>query len=955
MKNFLGIALFLAFTIGYKTDAQTIALTGTIVDKADNSPLVGVTVLLIHPKDSNKKQGAVTDMEGRFEIDKLTAGSYNLKASYLGYQSFSSTLKLEKATNLGTIKLTSTTKELQATTIKAQQIAAQQSGDTTNFNAGAYKTNPDATAEDLIKKMPGITTEGGTIKSNGEEVKKVLVDGKPFFGDDPNATIKNLPADIIDKIQVFDKLSDQSQLTGFDDGQGVKAINIVTKKGKKNGRFGKVYAGYGARDEQLSDHYYVAGGNINFFNGDRRISIVALSNNINQQNFNADDLLGVGNSSGGRGRRSGGSGGSFLVGQQSGITTTSSAGINYSDQWGKKMKVSGSYFFNNTKNNNANSLTRNYFAKVDSNVVYKEYSNTATTNTNHRANLRLEYDIDSANTIIFTPSISYQHNEYNRTLDGKSNRIDSTEVNQTKNNNKTNNDGYNLNANLLYQHKFAKKGRTLSLNISAQANNKLGDGNNYALNRYLKDTAYTTTLLDQQYDLNSDGYSLSGSINYTEPLSAHGQLMMNYAPSISNNKSDRATMNIDGTGAYTKLDTNYSNKYDNEYNTQKGGISYRFNNKKINFFVGANYQYATLDGQQQFPTSFQLARSFSNILPNAMFNIRFSKTENIRVMYRTSTDAPSISQLQDVIDNTNSLLLRTGNRNLKQAYQHTITIRYGNTHSKTSRSFFVYAYGSKVQDYISTQNITDATYAATNGFSLLPGSQISRPVNVEGYYTARTFVTYGIPIKLIKSNLNLNVGFNYNHTPALINSIQNIANNYTYNGSVVLSSNISENIDFTLSYSGNYNVVHNSLQKQSDNNYYNQTTSLQLNYIFLKGFVFNTNLNHNLYSGLAQGFNQQYLLWNASIGYKFLKDKSLDVRIAAYDMLNQNRAITRTVTETYIEDNYTNVLQRYFMINLTYTLRKFGDIGNKQEEHEARDMHPRMNKPRHERWNGERD
>lgn len=247
MKNFLGIALFLAFTIGYKTDAQTIALTGTIVDKADNSPLVGVTVLLIHPKDSNKKQGAVTDMEGRFEIDKLTAGSYNLKASYLGYQSFSSTLKLEKATNLGTIKLTSTTKELQATTIKAQQIAAQQSGDTTNFNAGAYKTNPDATAEDLIKKMPGITTEGGTIKSNGEEVKKVLVDGKPFFGDDPNATIKNLPADIIDKIQVFDKLSDQSQLTGFDDGQGVKAINIVTKKGKKNGRFGKVYAGYGKK------------------------------------------------------------------------------------------------------------------------------------------------------------------------------------------------------------------------------------------------------------------------------------------------------------------------------------------------------------------------------------------------------------------------------------------------------------------------------------------------------------------------------------------------------------------------------------------------------------------------------------------------------------------------------------------------------------------------------------
>lgn len=951
MKKYLFLILFAPLSLAYTAYAQTSIVKGTILDKTDNSPLVGVTVLLTNPKDSTQKLGTITDIYGHFELDKVAKNNYILNVHYIGYSVFTKTLSVLGNTNVETIKLEATATLLQTTTIKAQQIAAQQNGDTTNFNAGAYKTNPDATAEDLIKKMPGITTDGGTIKSNGEEVKKVLVDGKPFFGDDPNATIKNLPADIIDKIQVFDKLSEQSQLTGFDDGQGVKAINIVTKKGKKNGRFGKVYGGYGFRDEKLTDNLYIAGGNINLFNGDRRISIVALTNNINQQNFNADDLIGTGSSSTGGGRRGGGS--NFMVGQQNGITTTNSIGINYSDQWSKKLKISGSYFFNNTSNTSINSLTRNYFTTKDNNLLYKEYNTSSIKNTNHRVNLRLEYDIDSFNTIIFTPNISFQHNESNRTLDGKTNKKDSTEINNTNNKNNSDNNGYNLNASILYQHKFAKKGRTISLNINAQNNNRSGLGSNYAFNKYLIDTSYTTTLLDQQYDLQSNGTNISGSLNYTEPISKYGQLMINYSPSVSNNQSDKATMNNNGLGEYIKLDTNYSNKYNNDYKTQKGGISYRYHNKKINYFVGLNYQNAFLDGSQQFPSSFQLSRSFSNLLPNAMFNIRFSKTENIRLMYRTSTDAPSISQLQDVIDNTNSLLLRTGNRDLQQAYQHTLTIRYGNTNSKTSRSFFVYAYGNIVQDYISTQNITDPNYAAANGFHLLPGSQISRPINMGGYYSSRTFITYGIPIKLIKSNLNLNAGFNYNNTPALVNNLKNIAKNYAYNGSLVISSNISENIDFTLSYSGNYTVVKNSLQKQSDNNYYNQTTSLNLNYIFLKGFVFNTSLNHNLYNGLSQGFNQEYLLWNASIGYKFLKDKSFDVRVYAYDILNQNRSITRTVTETYIEDNSTNILQRFFMLRLTYTLRKFGNIDLKQEEKDNNERPQRIYRGRPGGWSGE--
>jgi hypothetical protein len=233
-------------------------------------------------------------------------------------------------------------------------------------------------------------------------------------------------------------------------------------------------------------------------------------------------------------------------------------------------------------------------------------------------------------------------------------------------------------------------------------------------------------------------------------------------------------------------------------------------------------------------------------------------------------------------------------------------------------------YGSYTMDYIANQTLIP-TKDSIYGDVILPrGSQLTRPVNLDGYWSARSFLTYGMPVRTIKSNLNLNAGINYSKIPGLINTSVNYANNLSFNGGAVLSSNISENLDFTLAYSGYYNIVKNSIQTQSNNNYYNQNTSFRINWIFLDRFVANTSLNHTLYSGLSEGFNQSYLLWNAALGYKFLADKSLDVRLTAYDILNQNRSIERTVTETYIEDSYTNVLQRYFMLNVTYTLRRFG-------------------------------
>jgi hypothetical protein len=307
-----------------------------------------------------------------------------------------------------------------------------------------------------------------------------------------------------------------------------------------------------------------------------------------------------------------------------------------------------------------------------------------------------------------------------------------------------------------------------------------------------------------------------------------------------------------------------------------------------------------------------------------MLNYKFTKTQNLRIMYRSNTNAPSISQLQNVVDNTNPLLLKTGNPDLKQDFQHNLTFRYGATNTTKATSFFVFVNGTYINDYIANATFIPTTDTVfSDGLFVNRGSQLSRPVNLDGYSTLRSFVTYGFPIEAIKSNLNLNGGAGYTHAPSIINNAKNFLDNYSLNGGLTLGSNISENVDFTLSYSGNYSIAKNTLQTTLDNKYYLQNTSLRFNWIFLKGFVFNTNLNHTLYTGLTQSFNQSFLLWNAGLGYKFLKDRSLEVKLSVYDILNQNQSVNQSITDTYFEESTTDVLQRYFMLNVTYSLRNF--------------------------------
>ena len=700
------IAPFFFFLfIGLTTFSQPYSVSGKVLDTKDNAPLIGVNILLVNPLDSAANKGTSTDADGYFRLDGIMNGQYILNISYISYKKVEKKLSVKDApVELENLMLTEDSKLLKEVVVEAKQIRVQQLGDTSQFNADAFKVNKDASTEDLLLKMPGVTSDNGTVKVNGEEVKKILVNGKPFFGDDPRAAIQNLPAEIIDKIQVFDRMSDQAAFTGFDDGNSQKTINILTKNGLAASKLGKFYAGYGGPGNRFN-----VGFNVNAFNGDRRVSLLGMSNNINQQNFNIQDLVGATGTSGNRG--GGGQGrmgrnnpvNNFLIGQQNGISTTTALGLNYADKIGKqkKVSVSGSYFFNATLNDNISTSTRNYISTSDSGLVYDETKETNSKNFNNRLNMRIEYAIDSNNTLIVTPSLSTQNNKSTSALDAAN--IKNTEtVSSTSTNQSVRHTGINFSNDILYQHKFLKKGRTISVNLTTSVNTRKSAVDLFTMNTSQPDSIILTDSIDQKAVVKSIGYTISGSVVYTEPVKKFGQFSITYTPSFTKSISDRTTNNFDTlTGDYTDLDTTLSNRFINHYITNKLGIAYRYNNKKINWTIGVGGQHALLQSNQTFPEIFSVNKSFWSVLPNVEFNYKLSKTDNLRFFYRTSTNPPSITQLQDVIDNSNSLMLTSGNPDLKQTFTQNIGLRVGRTNTDKATNLFVFVNASNTINYIS--------------------------------------------------------------------------------------------------------------------------------------------------------------------------------------------------------------------------------------------------------------
>ena len=915
---------------------------GLVTDQEEDMPLPGAHVVLIDQADQSER-ATVTSAEGRFRFNDAKAGSYLLKISFLGFEEHSQTVEVGNSpVFLGKIQLGQAAIQLEGVEVKEQTLPAIQLGDTTQFNAEAFKVNPDASAEDLVRKMPGVVVSGGKVQAQGEDIKEVLVDGKPFFGNDPTAALRNLPAEVIDKVQVFDQKSEQAQFSGVEDGQTSKTLNIITKPTMRSGQFGKLYAGYGYEDK------YQVGGILNFFNADQRISIIGQSNNINLQNFATEDLLGVVGSSGrggwrGRGGRGGGSIGDFLVSQRDGISTTNAIGLNYADDWGKKIKATGSYFFNLSENEAAQEVNREYIDDEEVSQFYVENTESSTRNLNHRLNFRMEYQIDSFNSIILRPRLTLQQNEGSETTFGQT-LLGSDPLNQSNYQFNPDLSALNFSNDLLLRHRFRKEGRTISLNLDTEYNQSDGESFLYSENSFfgIDPTADT---LQQFSDLQSDGWQFSSDLTYTEPWGKRGSLNFSYQASLERSTSDKRVFDFaEADQDYTDPNDALSNVFQTDYLTQRGGLGYRLNGQDYNIGLTLNYQWATLDNERTFPTENQFERDFRNWLPFAFLRYNFSKTESLRVFYRTSTNPPSVDQLQDVIDNSNPLQLRAGNPDLAQNYQHSLFIRYSSTNTEKSTNFFALFGGSFTQDYVANSTlIANSDTLLAQGILLQRGAQLTSPVNLDGNYSLRSYVTYGLPAKFLRSNVNFNLSGTYNRQPGLLNGDLNYSNNTNLAVGITLASNISEKLDFTLSSRTSYNWVRNTLATGSNNNYLNQNSEATLNWIFGNGFVLRTGVNHQYYDGLSAGIDPNYWLWNAAFAKKLFKDQRGELQLSVYDLLGQNTSISRSVNEVYIEDTTTDVLQRYVMLTFTYQLRNFGK-GSPQSQDD--DNHP----PRPPHW-----
>lgn len=957
MKTVVSI-LFLAFlTIG-QVFAQNMAISGRIIDGKTGASLPGVNVVASLAADSTIQYGEATNSAGRFNFAVKNAGVYNVKMSFIGYVSLSKRVTVTTGqTDLGLVEMAFDTMLLDEVRVEAVQERVEVRGDTTSFNAAAFKVNPDATAEDLIAKLPGVTVEGGTVTAQGETVTRVLVDGREFFGTDPAAALKNLPSEIIDKIEVYDRQSDQAQFTGFEDTATEKTINIVTLTGRSNGQFGKVYGGYGSEDR------YIGGGNINIFDQDRRISIIGMSNNVNQQNFAIDDLLGVtGQNSGGRTgfgggdrggapsrqsssgvrggdgggftRGSGGGGftrggggdgaGSFLVGNQGGLNTTHAVGVNYSDVYSPKLSVTASYFFNASENSSATLLDREYYLSDGASQFYNQNNTSASDNTNHRFNGRVQYTINAKNSLIFTPRFSTQSNTASSYLFGTNVLDNSSMLSETTNNYVSDNSGYNAGANLLYRLGFDKRGRTVSLNLTAGANSSLGDNSQVSSNLFFDDGS-RDQLIDQITDSDVTGTSYSARLSYTDQVGETGQLQLNYSPSLNNNDSERLANAIDlRTGLYNVLDPNLSSQFDNKVFTQRGGASYSFRKEAVRITAGADIQNVSLTGDQIFPLAFDVDRSFTNLMPNVDVQIGNSRQKTLRLSYRTSTNTPSISQLQDVIDNRNPLMLSSGNPDLDQSFTNVFSARFNATNLQTGSIFFGFASMTLSDNQIGSESlIAERDMMLEGGIPLLQGSQFSRPINVDGYKSFRSFLTLGRPAPFIKSNMNVNAGVNWSETPGVINGQDNLSNQKGLNGGLVLSSNISERLDFTFSQNFSYNISENSIYPDLNSDYTSYRAFGKVTAMPTPSLVLETSLAYNKLGGLGEGFDNTSFLLNAALGYKFLKGNGGEVRLIVADLLNQGTSVSRNITEFYVEDSSSNILGRYIILNFTYTLRNF--------------------------------
>lgn len=937
----IGFALFAVSAF-----AQSGKVSATIVDGDTGEGVAGAVVTVIPDRNPEKKQYVTSAYAGALSIPSLAYGNYTLTVEFLGYDNFETKFRVSAASqNLGKLKLQPGVR-IETVVKEVKQMRTSQKGDTVSYNASAFKVANDADVEGLLKKMPGITISDGAVEAQGEAVKKIYVDGKEFFGEDVTTAIKSLPAEAVDRIEVYNKLSDSAEFSGMDDGEGYKALNIVTRPGMRQGQFGRLYAGFGYDADNSNEFKYIAGGNANIFSGDSRISLIGLFNNVNQQNFSFEDILGV---SGGGGGRNGGVG-QFMTRPQSGVASVNAFGLNYSDTWGKRDQVSfqGSYFFNNTDTENRSTTDRWYETPYVDTLSTNGYSDTKSYN--HRFNGRLEWKISRNQNLMIRPSFSYQSNDPLSWTQGW--RWGDKGYSRTDNYSEASNSGYRLQLAAVYRAKLGKDGRTITVNgRGSYADNKKNSNSYSNLLGYQPERpleglygAWTSTTYidpetgeekpyaDLRYLRNtapSSNYNLQGEFTYTEPVAKNAQVSIQYRAQYVHQERDKQSFQTGEDFAGGLLQPALSSSYESNYLTQRVGPGFRYSKERNTFVANVFYQRSSLDGQVlQSENPDKIRHNYNDITYFMMGQLMINRENSLRLFVSSYTNNPSVTQLQGIYDLSNAQNISSGNPELNPSYNHSINFHYVNSNVEKGRTFMWMFSFNGATDYI-TSNVQ------YNGTTTIDGTtysylQYTEPINMDGYWSLRTHLNYGLPIGFLKSNFNVMAGVIYSTTPSQIDGQRNNAENMGYDFRAVLGSNISENVDFTLSWNGTYNIAKNSILSGADakNRYFNHTAQGNLKVVFPLGFTLTASAAYTQYTGFTNNYNDDYLLCNAYIGKKVFRNKRGEIMIGVNDILNQNKAFVRSTGSGWTQNATNSVIGRYYMVQFSYNLRRFGKKGS---------------------------
>ncbi|MBX2814871.1 MAG: outer membrane beta-barrel protein, partial [Saprospiraceae bacterium] len=743
-------------------DVKHVHVLGLVKDP-DGNPLATATAVLLDVQDSTIVGFGITNAEGAFSIKRIQPASYVLQVSYVGLATHSEVL--EVPADEAELKLDLITLELQAldgVTVTADRIPMQIVKDTVAYNAAAFRTQPNDVVEDLLKKLPGIEVEqDGTIKAQGEEVTQVLVDGKEFFGKDASIATKNLPANAVDKVEVFDKKSDLAEFTGIDDGQDEKAINLELKEDHKKGVFGSLTAGYGTEER------YQSKAQINRFDKNTQLSILGMFNNVNQQGFSPDDYIqfaggmaSLMRNSGSGGRvQLGGNGVAISNGLSDGFVETAAFGLNLNRDFGKKADLNLSYFYSGIENQVEQEIRRENILSSALSFNTAEDENQLTENRNHRLNSFFEWKIDSMQNLRVRGSLAFNNSAFENTAVSESLTSLGDLRNSTERQNEMGRDNLAYNLSATYRTKFAKRGRSLSL--SANLRNRQDE--QMILLQSLNVLAATPTkpavsdALEQDQEQTNDLQEYGWTVNYLEPVGKNTYMGLEYTRS---NDATQLKRDVYDLLDDRELIEQLSNHYNRDYLFDRAGVSFRWLKGKSNLSTTFNIQQSKLDGEILSNES-TIRQKNLNFLPSLRWNFDVASSKKILLQYRTSVNEPSLEQLQPIADNSNPLNIYIGNPDLVPAYSHRLQLRYFSFSQFSMTNFFATLTGTYTNNAIVNARTIDERL-----------TQITKPVNVDNTYRASAFVGFGTPIKAIGSRLNLHANYSYNRSVAFINQVE---------------------------------------------------------------------------------------------------------------------------------------------------------------------------------------